>query len=100
MCLCHQAPDDAAESVNLTQSVSIATPEMTVAEETAPKKKVADETVPEKTVAEKTVPEETEDERNLPEWSEKVASGILTGEVMLDPAPEMFCHFCGVLFFF
>lgn len=55
MCLYHQAPDEAAESVNLSQSVSIATPEA--------------------------VPEETEEEKNLPEWSEKVASGILTGKV-------------------
>lgn len=72
MCLYHQAPDEAAESVNLSQSVSIATPEKTVAEET----------VPEKTAAQETVPEETEEEKNLPEWSEKVASGILTGEVI------------------
>ncbi|XP_056904660.1 spartin b isoform X2 [Takifugu flavidus] len=54
-----QAPDEAAESINLSQSVSVATPEETVPEET--------------------VPEETEEEKNLPEWSEKVASGILTG---------------------
>lgn len=67
MCLFHQAPDEAAESVNLNQSVS----------------------TPEKTVAEEKVPEETEEEKNLPEWSEKVASGILTGEVRLDPAPKM-----------
>lgn len=65
MCLYHQAPDEAAESINLSQSVSIATPEETVPEET--------------------VPEETEEEKNLPEWSEKVASGILTGEVTLGP---------------
>lgn len=86
MCLYHQAPDEAAESVNLSQSVS--TPEKTVAEET----------IPEKTVAEEKVPEETEEEKNLPEWSEKVASGILTGEVRLDPAPKICRHFCYVLF--
>lgn len=88
MCLYHQAPDEAEESVNLSQSVSIATPEKTVAEET----------VPEKTVAKETVPEKTEEEKNLPEWSEKVASGILTGEVTLDPAPKTCCHFCYFLF--
>lgn len=59
MCLYLQAPDEAAESINLSQSVTVATPE-------------------------ETVPEETEEEKNLPEWSEKVASGILTGEVTLD----------------
>lgn len=78
MCLYHQAPDEAAESVNLSQSVSIATPE--------------------KTVAEETVPEETEEQKNLPEWSEKVASGILTGEVTLGPAPKICLHFCYILF--
>lgn len=72
MCLYHQAPDEAAESVNLSQSVSIATPE--------------------KTVAEEMVPEETEEQKNLPEWSEKVASGILTGEVTLGPAPKIYLH--------
>lgn len=61
MCLHHQAPDEAAPSVNLSQAVPIATPEGRVPEEA--------------------VPEETEEEKNLPEWSEKVASGILTGEV-------------------
>lgn len=58
MCLYHQAPDEAAETVNLSQKVSITTPE-----ETAP------------AAAE-------EDEQPLPEWSEKVASGILTGEYL------------------
>lgn len=64
MCLYYQAPDEAAASVNLSQSVSITTPEGTEPGET--------------------VPEETEEEKNLPEWSEKVASGILTGEVTLE----------------
>ncbi|XP_041796464.1 spartin b isoform X2 [Chelmon rostratus] len=49
-----QAPDEAAETVNLSQKVSIATPE-------------------------ETVPAETEEDKPLPEWSEKVANGILTG---------------------
>ena len=94
MCLYYQAPDEAAESANLKQSVSIAAPEKPVAEGTVPEKPVAEGTVPEKPVAEETVPEkpvaeETEKERNLPEWSEKVASGILTGEVTLDPAPKI-----------
>lgn len=98
MCLYHQAPDEAAENVNLSQSVSIAAPEKT--KETVPEKTVAKETVPEKTVAEETVPEETEEEKNLPEWSEKVASGILTGKVRLDPAPKIYCHFCCILFIY
>lgn len=77
MCLYLQAPDEAAESINLSQSVSVTTPEETVPEET--------------------VPEETEEEKNLPEWSEKVASGILTGEVTLDLAPKICFHFyCGM----
>ncbi|KAM4566131.1 spartin b isoform 2-T3 [Odontesthes bonariensis] len=49
-----QAPDEAADTINLSQKVSIATPE-------------------------ETTPAETEEEKSLPEWSEKVASGILTG---------------------
>ncbi|XP_019943710.2 spartin b isoform X1 [Paralichthys olivaceus] len=49
-----QAPDEAADTINLSQKVSIATPE-------------------------ETAPAETEEEKPLPEWSEKVASGILTG---------------------
>ncbi|XP_034722446.1 spartin b isoform X1 [Etheostoma cragini] len=48
-----QAPDEAAD-INLSQKVSIATPE-------------------------ETEPAVIEEEKNLPEWSEKVASGILTG---------------------
>ncbi|KAM9359351.1 spartin b isoform 2-T2 [Symphorus nematophorus] len=51
-----QAPDEAAETVNLSQKVSITTPEETAPAET-----------------------ETEDDKPLPEWSEKVANGILTG---------------------
>lgn len=57
MCLNSQAPDEAEEEINLSQKVPIATPE-----ETAPE------------AAEK------EEEKVLPEWSEKVASGILTGK--------------------
>ncbi|XP_017271826.1 spartin b isoform X2 [Kryptolebias marmoratus] len=51
-----QPPDEAADSINLSQKVSIPTPEE--AEQRAA---------------------ETEEEKALPEWSEKVASGILTG---------------------
>lgn len=69
MCLFDQAPDEAAESVNLSQKVSIATPEETAPAETAPA--------------------ETEEDKPLPEWSEKVASGILTGEVKLNLPPKM-----------
>ncbi|XP_070827083.1 spartin b isoform X2 [Chaetodon trifascialis] len=49
-----QAPDEAAETVNLSQKVSIATPE-------------------------EAAPAEAEEDKALPEWSEKVANGILTG---------------------
>uniref|UniRef100_A0A3P9JJN4 Spartin n=1 Tax=Oryzias latipes TaxID=8090 RepID=A0A3P9JJN4_ORYLA len=51
-----QAPDEAAEEINLSQKVPIATPEETAQ-----------------------APTEKEEENVLPEWSEKVASGILTG---------------------
>ena len=56
MCLYDQAPDEAADTINLSQKVSIATPE-------------------------ENAPIEAEEDKNLPEWSEKVANGILTGEV-------------------
>ncbi|XP_026232283.1 spartin b isoform X2 [Anabas testudineus] len=49
-----QAPDEAADTVNLSQKVPIAAPE-------------------------ETAPAATEEEKALPEWSEKVANGILTG---------------------
>ncbi|XP_028276238.1 spartin b isoform X2 [Parambassis ranga] len=49
-----QAPDEAAETINLSQKVSIVTPE-------------------------EPAPAETEEGKVLPEWSEKVAYGILTG---------------------
>lgn len=65
MCLYDQAPDEAAESVNLSQKVSIATPVEPPPVETE----------------EGTAPVETEEDKPLPEWSEKVANGILTGEV-------------------
>lgn len=55
MCLYDQAPDEAEDTVNLSQKVSIVTPE-------------------------ETAPAEAEDDKNLPEWSEKVANGILTGK--------------------
>lgn len=58
MCFYDQPPDEAADSLNLSQKVSIPTPE-----ETEPR------------------PAEAEEDNVLPEWSEKVASGILTGEV-------------------
>lgn len=67
MCLYYQAPDEAAETVNLSQKVSIATPE-------------------------ETAPVETEEEKPLPEWSEKVANGILTGEIRLSSPTA--CCFC------
>ncbi|KAF7643111.1 hypothetical protein LDENG_00244790 [Lucifuga dentata] len=51
-----QAPDEAAEAINLSQKVPVASPEETAAGEGV-------------------------DEKTLPEWSEKVSSGILTGEV-------------------
>ncbi|XP_018520807.1 spartin isoform X1 [Lates calcarifer] len=54
-----QAPDEAADTINLSQKVSIATPDETAPEETAP--------------------EAAEEDKSLPEWSEKVANGILTG---------------------
>lgn len=53
-----QAPNEAADSINLRQKVSIAPLE--------------EEEVP--------AAGEEEEEKNLPEWSEKVASGILTGQ--------------------
>lgn len=62
MCLYDQAPDEAAETVNLSQKVSISTPE-----ETAEAAAAA-----------------AEEDKPLPEWSEKVANGILTGEVHLE----------------
>lgn len=60
-----QVPDEAADSVNLSQKVSIAAPEERERER-AP-------------AADETAPAESEEEKSLPEWSEKVASGILTG---------------------
>ncbi|XP_038150325.1 spartin b isoform X1 [Cyprinodon tularosa] len=56
-----QDPEEAADAVNLSQKVPISAPE-----ETAP-------------AADQTAPAESEEEKTLPEWSEKVASGILTG---------------------
>ena len=59
MCLYHQDPDEAADAINLSQKVPIVTPE-------------------------EDAPAEEEEEKPLPEWSEKVASGILTGEIQLE----------------
>lgn len=67
MCLYHQAPDEAAETVNLSQKVSITTPE-------------------------ETAPAAAEKEKPLPEWSEKVASGILTGDCL--PHKNIYALFC------
>ncbi|XP_034063050.1 spartin b isoform X3 [Gymnodraco acuticeps] len=54
-----QAPEEAAETINLSQKVSIATPQ--------------------ETATGVTEEDENEEGKPLPEWSEKVASGILTG---------------------
>lgn len=59
-----QAPDEATDTINLSQKVPIAAPEEAAPDETEPKK---------------STPAATEDEKVLPEWSEKVANGILTG---------------------
>lgn len=64
MCLYDQAPDEAAEAINLSQKVSIVTPE-------------------------ETEPAATEEEKALPEWSEKVANGILTGKVKPHLPPKI-----------
>lgn len=64
MCLYDQAPEEAADTINLSQKVSVDTPEQ-----------------PAEAPAE--TPAETEEEKTLPEWSEKVASGILTGKQCL-----------------
>lgn len=58
MCIIGQAPDEAAESINLSQKVPIALPGE-----------------PEEAAA-----AEGEEDKSLPEWSEKVAHGILTGK--------------------
>ena len=71
MCLYEQAPKEAAETINLSQKVSIATPQETA-------RGVTEE-------------DENDEEKALPEWSEKVASGILTGEV------ELRLHLCKIL---
>ncbi|XP_029964065.1 spartin b isoform X2 [Salarias fasciatus] len=58
-----QVPDEAADSINLSQKVSIAAPEPPAAAAGGGEEEE----------------EESEGEKPLPEWSEKVASGILTG---------------------
>lgn len=78
MCLYYQPPDETAETVNLSQKVSIATPEETPQEETPQ--------------------EETEEEKPLPEWSEKVASGILTGKAKQLLHPEISLGFSCLAF--
>lgn len=74
MCLCCQAPDEAAETLNLSQKVSLTVPEAAAA--AAAEGEAA------------TAGEGSEEDKNLPEWSEKVASGILTGKAkqVLHPA--------------
>lgn len=83
MCLYYQPPDETAETVNLSQKVSIATPEETPQEETP---------------QEETPQEETEEEKPLPEWSEKVASGILTGKAKQLLQPEISLGFSCLAF--
>lgn len=70
-CLCCQAPDEAAETVNLSQQVSLTEPEEAAAAAAAEDK------------------EGSEEDKNLPEWSEKVASGILTGRAKQVLHPEI-----------
>lgn len=78
MCLCCQAPDEAAETVNLSQQVSL----------TAPEEEAADAAAAEGEEA-SAAKEGSEEDKNLPEWSEKVASGILTGRAKQVPHPEI-----------
>ncbi|XP_075892929.1 spartin-like isoform X2 [Nelusetta ayraudi] len=61
-----QAPDEAAETLNLSQRVSLTVPEEAAAGAAAEGEAA-------------TAGEGSEEDKNLPEWSEKVASGILTG---------------------
>ncbi|XP_058489151.1 spartin b isoform X1 [Solea solea] len=68
-----QVPDEAADSINLSQTVSIAAP--VESEETGPA--VTKETGP--AVTKETEPAAAAEDKALPEWSEKVAHGILTG---------------------
>lgn len=74
MCLCCQAPDEAAETLNLSQKVSLTVPEEAAA---AAEGEAA------------TAGEGSEEDKNLPEWSEKVASGILTGKAKQVLHPEI-----------
>lgn len=73
--MCCQAPDEAAETVNLSQTVSLTAPEEEEAAAAATKEREAATEEGEAAAAK----EESEDDKNIPEWSEKVASGILTG---------------------
>ncbi|CAN9511005.1 unnamed protein product [Ophioblennius macclurei] len=66
-----QAPDEAADSINLSQKVPIVAPE--------PAPGAAAAAGGEGAAAEA----ESEEEKSLPEWSEKVANGILTGATWL-----------------
>lgn len=73
MCLCCQAPDEAAETLNLSQKVSLTVPEAAAAAEGEAA----------------TAGEGSEEDKNLPEWSGKVASGILTGKAKQVLHPEI-----------
>lgn len=74
MFLCCQAPDEAADTLNLSQKVSLTVPEEAAA---AAEGEAA------------TAEEESEEDKNLPEWSEKVASGILTGKAQQVLHPQI-----------
>ena len=76
MCLFNQDPDESAETINLSQKVPIAPTEGTVA--------VAEAEV-------EAEAEATDEEITLPEWSEKVSSGILTGELTHHRNPSVQC---------
>ena len=70
MCLCCQPPDEEADSINLSQKVPL-----------APQQGAATALVPAQRRQAAAGEEEEAPEENdgLPEWSERVASGILTG---------------------
>ncbi|KAL6115861.1 spart [Pungitius sinensis] len=68
-----QPPDEAADTINLSQKVSIVAPEETAAAVT-----------------------EEEEEKALPEWSEKVSNGILTGASWLSWGLVKGAEFTGI----
>lgn len=75
-----QAPDEAAETVNLSQKVLLTEPEEAAAAAAA---------AAEGEAAAAEDKEGSEEDKNLPEWSEKVASGILTGRAKQVLHPEI-----------